>query len=114
MSRKKLLVLATLFFSMFGFGSLQAAPVDINSADAPTLAASLNGVGLKKAAAIVDFRDQNGDFKAINDLARVKGIGERTVMKNREDIALNAEQLKKMRTATPALKVTKTQKTAGK
>ncbi len=63
-------------------------PVDINSADAQTLAASLNGVGLAKAQAIVEYRQQHGPFQSLEDLANVKGIGEKTVEKNRDDILL--------------------------
>ena len=94
MSRNKLLVVASLFAAFFSFASLQAAPVDINSADASTLAASLNGVGIAKAQAIVEYRKANGDFKTIDDLSMVKGIGERTVLKNRHDISLDAASLK--------------------
>ena len=94
MSRKQLLVIATLITSFFSFSSIHAAPVDVNSADAQTLAASLNGIGASKAQAIVEYRTANGEFKSISDLSLVKGIGERTVLKNRADIALNAEQLK--------------------
>ena len=95
MSRNKILVAITLITAFFSFSSVQAAPVDINSADAQTLADSLNGIGTAKAKAIVDYRNANGEFKTLNDLSLVKGIGERTVLKNRDDIALNAEQLKK-------------------
>ena len=70
-----------------------AAPVDINSADAQTLASALKGVGLKKAEAIVAYRDSNGKFTTAMDLTAVKGIGDKTVIKNQEDIALSAEEL---------------------
>lgn len=63
-----------------------AEPVDINRADAATIASSLKGVGTKKAEAIVAFRDANGPFKSPDDLAQVKGIGPHTVDMNREDI----------------------------
>ncbi len=93
MSRNKIISAVSLLASLFCFTSLHAAPVDINSADAQTLAASLNGIGSSKAQAIVDYRSTNGNFKSISDLSLVKGIGERTVMRNRDDLALNAEQL---------------------
>jgi len=48
-------------------------PVDINTADAQALE-SLKGIGVKKAQAIVDYRNKNGDFKSVNDLTSVKGI----------------------------------------
>jgi competence protein ComEA len=66
-----------------------AALVNINSADAATLADRLNGVGIKKAEAIVSFREQNGPFKSIDDLVNVAGIGAATLEKNRSLISLN-------------------------
>ena len=65
------------------------ALVNINSADAATLADRLNGIGLKKAQAIVVFREQNGPFKSIDDLVNVTGIGAATLEKNRNLISLN-------------------------
>jgi competence protein ComEA len=47
--------------------------LDINKASANELI-SLKGVGAKKAQAIVDYRKQNGRFKSVADLAKVKGI----------------------------------------
>lgn len=76
------LVLATSAFA--------ADKVDINSADAAALAATLNGVGLAKAEAIVAHREQNGPFQSADQLAEVKGIGLRTVDKNRERIELGS------------------------
>ncbi len=63
-----------------------AGQVNINTADAETIAAQLNGVGLSKARAIVEYRSKHGPFKSADDLSLVKGIGERTVDKNRADI----------------------------
>lgn len=82
---KKLLILATAFFS---FNAL-AAPVNINTADAKTIADSLSGIGLKKAEAIVDYRTKNGAFKTLDDLTHVSGIGNKTIEKNKADILLN-------------------------
>lgn len=64
------------------------AQVDINSADAKTLAESLTGVGLVKAEAIIAYRTANGPFKRIEDLAKVKGIGARTIEANRDAIVI--------------------------
>lgn len=65
-----------------------AGPVDINSADAATLSAGLKGVGPSKAEAIVAYRKANGPFKSADDLAKVKGIGPKTVEANRDLIRL--------------------------
>jgi competence protein ComEA len=66
-----------------------SALVNINQADAATLADRLNGVGLKKAQAIVSFREQHGPFKSVEELVNVAGIGEATLEKNRSLISLN-------------------------
>ncbi len=66
-----------------------AGPVDINTADAETLSAELDGVGLAKAKAIVEYRKKYGPFKSADDLSLVKGIGDRTVEINRENIRIN-------------------------
>lgn len=65
-----------------------AGLVNINKADAETLAIELKGIGIKKAQAIVAYRSKNGVFKAVNDLANVKGISDKTIEKNRKNILL--------------------------
>jgi competence protein ComEA len=65
-----------------------AGPVDINTADAETISRSLQGVGLSKARAIVEYRQKHGPFKSADDLSLVKGIGERTVELNRDNIVV--------------------------
>jgi competence protein ComEA len=62
--------------------------VNINKADAATLARVLTGVGEARAAAIVQYREQNGEFVDIYELANVKGIGERVVEANASKIVL--------------------------
>ncbi|HEY6939957.1 ComEA family DNA-binding protein [Dokdonella sp.] len=64
------------------------AQVDINHADAKTLAESLSGVGLVKAEAIVAYRKANGPFSRIEDLGKVKGIGVKTIEANRDAIVI--------------------------
>lgn len=49
--------------------------VDLNGADETTLTL-LPGVGPVLAAAIVDWRRRNGPFRRLDDLLRVRGIGE--------------------------------------
>ena len=83
---KKLLILATALFSINAF----AVPVDVNTADAKTIADSLSGIGLKKAQAIIDYRTKNGNFKTLEDLTHVSGIGAKTIEKNKADILLAA------------------------
>ncbi|GAA5186308.1 ComEA family DNA-binding protein [Ferrimonas gelatinilytica] len=62
--------------------------VNINTADAETLAAALIGVGPKKAEAIVRYREQEGAFRTPEQLTEVKGIGAQTLAKNLSRIQL--------------------------
>lgn len=72
-------------------GMAFAGPVNINTADAETLAAELDGVGASRAAAIVEYREANGPFRSADELLNVKGIGEAVLEKNRENILLSDE-----------------------
>ena len=67
---------------------LAATPVNINQADAATIAKSLDGIGQSRAQAIVDWRTAHGPFKKADDLRRVKGIGKATIERNRDAILL--------------------------
>jgi len=71
-----------------------AGEVNINTADAETIAAELNGVGLSKAKAIVEYRTKHGPFRSVDDLSLVKGIGERILDKNRTDIQVSTPKKK--------------------
>jgi competence protein ComEA len=62
--------------------------VNINLADAETIAMVLDGVGLSRAEAIVDYRESNGDFTSVDDLILVSGIGEVTLRNNLDKIIL--------------------------
>ena len=67
--------------------SLMFAVVNINTATQKEFA-SLKGVGAKKAQEIVKFRTKVKCFKTIDQLAKVKGIGKKTVEKNRKSLVL--------------------------
>jgi len=71
---------------------VQAEPVNINTADATALAKALNGVGPAKAKAIVSYREKNGPFKTVDQLAMVEGITQKLIDKNRADIKLGADK----------------------
>jgi competence protein ComEA len=66
-----------------------AGPVDINTADAATLAKELKGIGPARAQAIVAYRNQNGPFKSADDLVLVKSISQKVVDNNRDNIRLD-------------------------
>ena len=70
-------------------GSAFAGPVNINTADAATLATELTGVGPALAQAIVADRQLHGNFPTPEALTRVKGIGERIVEMNKANILVN-------------------------
>lgn len=67
--------------------SKEAGKININQADLTQLQ-QLSGIGEKKAQAIIDYRNENGSFKTIEDLAKVTGIGEKTVEKLRDSITI--------------------------
>ena len=67
-----------------------AQPVDINTADAQMLSSSITGIGPSKAQAIVTYRSKNGPFLSVADLAKVKGIGSKTVIKNQKNLSIGS------------------------
>jgi competence protein ComEA len=69
-----------------------AGPVNINTADAKTLARELDGIGKAKADAIVAYREKNGPFKSAEDLAKVKGLGKKLIEQNRANLRFEAEK----------------------
>ena len=75
----------SLFLSIFS-AHIFADSVDLNTADAKALSMALKGVGPKTAQAIVEYRTKHGPFKNVDELAKVKGIGEKTVTKNRNSV----------------------------
>ena len=71
--------------------TLAFGAVDINTAQMKELS-TLNGIGATKAKAIISYRDASC-FKSIDELAKVKGIGQKIVMKNKDN--LTASECKK-------------------
>ena len=66
----------------------QSFAVNINTADAETLAATLKGVGQKRAAEIVAWRNSNGQFTSLDQLMEIKGIGPKFLTSNRQLLKL--------------------------
>lgn len=62
--------------------------ININSADAEQLAQFLNGIGRKKAEAIVNYREQFGFFTDAEQLLEVPGIGPSFLEKNRGKLSM--------------------------
>jgi len=66
--------------------------VDINKADAETLALALDGIGMAKAMEIIAYREQNGEFTSIEQLADVRGIGPATIDRNRDRMVVSTQE----------------------
>jgi competence protein ComEA len=84
-------LLAAVLFAFASLSAFAAEPVNINTADARELADTLNGVGPAKAEAIIAWREANGPFESVEQLAEVRGIGLRTIELNRDVITLGSE-----------------------
>ncbi|THF57685.1 ComEA family DNA-binding protein [Pseudothauera rhizosphaerae] len=67
--------------------ALAGGPVNINTADATALE-QIKGIGPAKAKAIVEYRQQHGKFATTADLAKVPGIGDKTVEKLGDQITV--------------------------
>jgi competence protein ComEA len=80
-----------LFLMLFSI-NIFAAPVNVNKASAEEISEALKGIGMKRAAAIVKYRKANGAFSSINDLTKVKGIGQKTIKINKSDIKLGKKK----------------------
>lgn len=61
--------------------------ININTATAQELT-TLPRIGPKKAAAIIEFRNKNGKFQRIEDIMKVKGIGEKTFLRLKDLITV--------------------------
>ncbi len=99
MNLKKCLIVSILVLSG---GNVLAAPVNINSADAQTIAAALSGIGEKKADAIVKYRQEHGPFKSPDELVNINGIGDKLLAKIKPQVLVN-EPSTAMDTAAPGL-----------
>ncbi|MDU7885612.1 MAG: ComEA family DNA-binding protein [Clostridium perfringens] len=65
----------------------ESSVININTASKETLM-TLNGIGESKAQAIIDYRDEIGGFKSIDDITKVSGIGEKTLEKIKDKISI--------------------------
>ena len=84
---KKMHLILALVVSLLAI-PVWAEPVDINTADADTLAEVMVGVGPTLATAIVDHRAAFDVFESICELVKVKGIGVALIEKNRDSITV--------------------------
>lgn len=89
---RTLRTLALIGALTLGGGALANPPVDINTAGAEALAEAIKGVGLKRAEAIIAYREQNGPFATVDDLAKVQGVGERIIEGSRTNLTVQQPQ----------------------
>lgn len=86
-----------------------AGVVNINTADAQTLADNIYGVGQSRAQAIIDYREAHGPFQSVDDLVQVKGIGNKLLEKNRDNLIVEDDKPQPKTAKTkPQPKVAKT------
>jgi competence protein ComEA len=78
-----------LVVSLMPIAAAWAGPVNLNTADASTIAKELDGIGPAKAQAIVEYRQKNGPFRAAEDLLKVEGIGQKVLEQNRGNIRVD-------------------------
>ena len=103
-SLTNLLAPLVLCFAFAG-AAIAGETVNINTADAGTIDRVLVNVGPAKAQAIVDYRKANGAFRSAEQLALVKGIGLKTVEKNRDRIVVGAPRVAPKTANAPVRKV---------
>ena len=75
-------LVALLAFVGHGYANNSDATININTASAAEMAEAISGVGIKKAERIVSYRESNGEFSSVSELANVKGIGVNIIEKN--------------------------------
>lgn len=84
-------MLKTLFLTLLLAAPVYLAAADkinINTATKEELMSEIKGVGEKRAEAIIAYREQNGTFKSVEELANVSGVGQSIVDSNREALSV--------------------------
>jgi competence protein ComEA len=89
MMRKVIQPIFTLLLTGLVSLASWAGPVDLNSADAETIARELNGIGVSRAQAIVEYREQFGEFSSAEELLNVNGIGPHILQANKGNILIS-------------------------
>lgn len=80
-------------FVLLAFSGFTYAAVDLNTATKEELEA-VKGIGPAKADAIINYRKEHGPFKKVDDLNAVKGFGDKSVDKLRNEITVNSASAK--------------------
>ena len=83
------LLVSVIGFSSTAFASEKSAKVDINTASVETLDKELKYVGRAIAKRIVEYREKHGDFTSIEELGKVRGVGEKIIEANRKHVVFH-------------------------
>ena len=84
---KKLLLAFAMWFALSG---VALAVVNINTATKEELT-TLKGVGDKRAQEIIDYRKKNGNFKSVDELEKVPGVGPGLMKQIRPDVTVTGK-----------------------
>jgi competence protein ComEA len=84
------LILVSICLNVSALKADDNIKININTASAEELI-QLKGIGPKKAAAVVNFRETNGPFRMPEDLTKVPGIGPKTFEANAERIVVKSD-----------------------
>ncbi len=94
MKKKIILSVLLLFFLCV---QIALAKVNVNTDDVSWLE-ELKGIGPVKAAAIIEYREEHGNFTSIEDLAKVYGIGAGIMDVIRDEIDLTSKRVSRKST----------------
>jgi competence protein ComEA len=89
MKNTVIVAMAILLLALFSLMA-NAESVNINTATAKEIATAIKGVGIKKANAIVSYREKNGPFQTIDEITKVSGVGIKTLQQNQSNLTVDA------------------------
>ncbi len=88
MLKKFLAVMALVLPLSFSAFAENMEKVNINSASAEILDKNLKYIGPNTAKRIVEFREEHGMFKSVEDMTEVRGVGMQVIKANRERLSI--------------------------